>query len=67
MVSKFQVTSNGEDAGTFDSSPDTQSGFTAFTLGDVGVETLTLTTSGLDEDEFISILEVSELASNVTH
>lgn len=55
----LQVTSNGEDAGTFDSSPDTQSGFTAFTLGDVGVETLTLTTSGLDEDEFISILEVN--------
>lgn len=59
-----QVTSNGVDVGKFESSAITQSGFTAFSLNGDAVETLTLTTSGLGADEWISILEVSE-AQNV--
>lgn len=45
--------------GKFESSAETASGFTAFALRDDAVETLTLTTSGLGSDEWISILEVS--------
>lgn len=59
MIVFRQVTSNGVEVGKFESSADTVSGYTAFALRDEGVETLTLTTSGLGPTEWISILEVS--------
>lgn len=59
LLDAAQVTSNGVDVGTFESSSETASGYTTFVLHADDVETLTLTPSGLGIYEWISLLEVT--------
>ena len=54
-----KVASNGVDVGTFDSSSESASAYySTFVLHGDDVETLTLTASGLDTYQWISLLEV---------
>ena len=53
-----KVASNGVDVGSFDSSSESASAYSSFVLHGNDVETLTLTSSGLDTYQWISLLEV---------
>lgn len=58
IIGVAQATINGEVVGEFDSSPG--STFTALGIQGVAVETLTLTSVGLAEGDWISFSEVSD-------
>eukprot|EP00904_Undaria_pinnatifida_P003008 jgi/Undpi1/12708/HiC_scaffold_6.g02376.m1 len=53
---KLQVSVNGNDIGSFDSAPDTE--YTALGVEADSVTSLTLTSIDLDDDEWISLIEV---------
>lgn len=56
-----QIKTNGVDVAHIESSP--ESTFTTLDLVQDSVKSITLTTSGLDVDEWIHILEVSDVGT----
>lgn len=56
---------NGDVVGEYDSSP--QSTFTAFDIQGSGVSTLTLTSVGLSDAEWLSLIEVRTARCSCTH
>lgn len=63
LFCRFQAFVNSEDAGEFDSSPAIT--FTALGLQGTGVETMTFTTVGLPESDWISLAEVGNVHSGI--
>lgn len=54
---------NGEIVGSFDSYPG--SVFNALDIQESGVQTLTLTSTGIDDDQWTSLLEVSAAPGSI--